>query len=69
MKEQTLLLLCAFPCALSSLSVQNRLHQRLVRVVEDALERDTFLTADEAKNFGLIDTVVDKREAVKEESE
>ena len=40
-----------------------------LKIIEDALERDTFLTADEAKNFGLIDTVVDKREAVEEESE
>ena len=40
-----------------------------LKTIEDALERDTFLTADEAKNFGLIDTVVDKREAVNEESE
>ena len=40
-----------------------------LKIIEDALERDTFLTADEAKNFGLIDTVVDKREAVKEDSE
>ncbi|MEC9201307.1 MAG: ATP-dependent Clp protease proteolytic subunit, partial [Pseudomonadota bacterium] len=40
-----------------------------LKTIEDALERDTFLTADEAKNFGLIDTVVDKREAVKEDSE
>ena len=40
-----------------------------LKTIEDALERDTFLTADEAKNFGLIDTVVDKREAVEEEAE
>ena len=40
-----------------------------LKTIEDALERDTFLTADEAKNFGLIDTIVDKREAVKEETE
>ena len=40
-----------------------------LKTIEDALERDTFMTAEEAKNFGLIDTVVDKREAVKEESE
>ena len=40
-----------------------------LKIIEDALERDTFLTADEAKNFGLIDTVVDKREAIKEELE
>ncbi len=29
--------------------------------VEDALERDTFLTADMAKDFGLVDKVIDKR--------
>ena len=40
-----------------------------LKTIEDALERDTFMTAEEAKSFGLIDTVVDKREAVKEESE
>ncbi len=28
--------------------------------VEDALERDTFLTADMAKDFGLVDKVIDK---------
>jgi ATP-dependent Clp protease, protease subunit len=30
-------------------------------VIEDALERDTFLTADGARDFGLIDKVIDKR--------
>lgn len=30
-------------------------------VIEDALERDTFLTAETAKDFGLIDKVIDKR--------
>jgi ATP-dependent Clp protease protease subunit len=34
--------------------------QQLKRI-EDALERDTFLTAEAAKEFGLIDKVIDKR--------
>ena len=34
--------------------------QALARV-EAALDRDTFMTANEAKKFGLIDNVVDKR--------
>ena len=29
--------------------------------VEDALERDYFLTAEAAKDFGLVDKVIDKR--------
>jgi len=29
--------------------------------IEDALERDTFLTAEMAKDFGLVDGVIDKR--------
>jgi ATP-dependent Clp protease protease subunit len=33
-----------------------------LRKIEDALERDTFMTADQAKDFGLIDTVTEKRE-------
>jgi ATP-dependent Clp protease protease subunit len=32
-----------------------------LKKVEDALERDTFLTAEMAKDFGLIDQVIDKR--------
>jgi ATP-dependent Clp protease protease subunit len=32
-----------------------------LKKIEDALERDTFLTADAAKDFGLIDKVIDKR--------
>jgi ATP-dependent Clp protease protease subunit len=32
-----------------------------LKKIEDALERDTFLTADAAKNFGIIDKVIDKR--------
>ncbi|MFT6558534.1 MULTISPECIES: ATP-dependent Clp endopeptidase proteolytic subunit ClpP [Sneathiella] len=30
-------------------------------VIENAMERDNFMTADEAKDFGLIDEVVSKR--------
>jgi ATP-dependent Clp protease protease subunit len=29
--------------------------------IEDALERDKFLTAEDAKAFGLVDKVIDKR--------
>jgi len=32
-----------------------------VKVVEDALDRDTYLTADEARRFGIVDTVVETR--------
>ena len=31
------------------------------KAIEDALERDKFLTAQEAKAFGLVDKVIDKR--------
>ena len=34
---------------------------RSVEEIKDALERDNFLTASEAKDFGLIDQVVEKR--------
>jgi ATP-dependent Clp protease protease subunit len=37
--------------------------------VEEALERDTYLTPEEAKKFGLIDQVVDKRPRVYEDGE
>ncbi len=33
-----------------------------IEVVEDAMERDRFLTPDEAKDFGLIDAVVERHE-------
>jgi ATP-dependent Clp protease protease subunit len=36
--------------------------------IESAMDRDTFLEADEAKAFGLIDEVLDKRPAAVEES-
>jgi ATP-dependent Clp protease, protease subunit len=32
-----------------------------LKKIEDALERDMFLTSDQAKDFGLIDKVIDKR--------
>jgi ATP-dependent Clp protease, protease subunit len=35
-----------------------------LKKIEDALERDMFLTADAAKEFGIIDKVVDKRPEV-----
>ncbi len=36
--------------------------------IEKALDRDTFLTAESAKEFGLVDTVIDKRpEPVKDD--
>src|ERR1700680_140797 len=31
------------------------------KAVEDALERDKFLTADQARDFGIVDKVIDKR--------
>ncbi len=31
------------------------------KAIEDALERDKFLTADMAKEFGIVDKVIDKR--------
>jgi ATP-dependent Clp protease protease subunit len=36
--------------------------------IEAAMDRDTFLEADEAKTFGLIDEVLDKRPAAVEDS-
>ena len=35
-------------------------------VIEKALERDTFLTAEGAKDFGLVDKVIDKRPSLPE---
>jgi ATP-dependent Clp protease protease subunit len=37
-------------------------------VIENAMERDKFLSAEEAKTFGLIDEVFDKRPAITDES-
>ena len=50
------------------LSLKKRLNEIYVKhtgqdlqAVEDALERDNFMTSDVAKSFGLIDNVIDKR--------
>ncbi len=40
-----------------------------LETIERTLERDTFMTAEEAKEFGLIDDVVDKRSVPDEEDE
>jgi ATP-dependent Clp protease protease subunit len=32
-----------------------------VETIERALDRDTYMTAEEAKTFGLIDTVMERR--------
>ena len=40
-----------------------------IETIEKAMERDNFMTADEAKAFGLIDSVFDKRPVVAEESQ
>src|SRR5919204_4671210 len=37
-----------------------------LKKVEDALERDTFLTAEMARDFGLVDQAIDKRPLVEE---
>ena len=39
---------------------------RDLAAVEQALERDNFMTAEAAKEFGLIDDVISKREAVED---
>jgi len=33
-----------------------------VETIKDALERDNFMNAEEAKKFGLVDKVVEKRD-------
>ena len=50
------------------LSLKERLNQiyskhtgKSVKEISQALERDKFMTAEEAKDFGLIDSVVEKR--------
>ena len=40
-----------------------------VEAIADALERDRFYTAEEAKNFGLIDEVVNERPAILEDGD
>ena len=50
------------------LSLKDRLNKiyakhtgKSIGEISSALERDNFMTPDEAKKFGLIDSVVDKR--------
>jgi ATP-dependent Clp protease protease subunit len=52
------------------LAVRQRLNEiyahhtgQKLEIIEDAMERDKFLTPEEAKEFGLIDEVVDRRPA------
>ncbi len=52
------------------LDLRNRLNQLYVKhtgqpleKIEEAMDRDTFLTAEAAKDFGLIDEVIEKRPA------
>jgi ATP-dependent Clp protease protease subunit len=39
-----------------------------LKKIEDALERDTFLTAEMAKDFGIVDQVIDSRPMISPES-
>jgi ATP-dependent Clp protease protease subunit len=55
------------------LNLKKRLNEIYVRhtgqalkKVEDALERDTFLTAEMARDFGLVDQVIEKRPLLEE---
>jgi ATP-dependent Clp protease protease subunit len=50
------------------LNVRKRLNEiyvkhtgQAIKKIEDALERDQFFTADGAKEFGLVDKVIEKR--------
>ena len=35
-----------------------------IKTIEDALERDNFFTAEGAKDFGIVDKVIEKRAAL-----
>ena len=41
---------------------------KTIKQIEKIMERDTFMTADDAKDFGLIDQVVEKRPTPKSEA-
>jgi ATP-dependent Clp protease protease subunit len=43
--------------------IYNKHTGKTIKEIEKALDRDNFLKPDDAKNFGLIDHVVDKRDA------
>jgi len=38
-----------------------------VETIADALDRDNFMTAEAAKEFGIVDEVIDKREIVEDD--
>ena len=42
--------------------IYNKHTGKPIKDIEKALERDNFLKPEDAKNFGLIDHVVDKRD-------
>lgn len=50
----------------------NRLYSQYtgkdIETIEKAMERDNFMTADEAKDFGLVDAVFDKRPAAADDA-
>ena len=48
-------------CNISDLKIYSKHTNKTIEEISDALERDNFMTADEAKKFGLIDSVVEKR--------
>ena len=57
------------------LKVRERMNQIYVKhtgqalsVIEQAVERDKFMSADEAKDFGIVDEVVEQRGAAKTEN-
>jgi ATP-dependent Clp protease protease subunit len=56
------------------LKLRERLNQIYVErtgqpltVIEDAMDRDRFMSADEAKDFGLIDAVIERRIGIDDE--
>jgi ATP-dependent Clp protease protease subunit len=58
------------------LSLRSRLNEiyakhtgKDLKAIEKALDRDTFMTANDAMDFGIIDTVVESREAISAEGE
>ena len=58
------------------LSLRQRLNEIYVNhtgqdiaVIEDSLERDKFMTPDEAKEFGIVDDVVSQRPEAADESD
>ena len=42
-------------------SIYEKHSGKTIKQIEKIMDRDTFMTAEDAKNFGLIDEVVEKR--------